>query len=166
MFHKKYYINGKDTDMEDRIREILEYYSAREDRSQQDVVVQMLRDIQEISGSITPKIRERAAKAAGVKEGVVQLLVKRYPSLKEVGYVHEIVACSGPRCGAKQGAQLLQILKEELKIGENGISEDGRLFLRTQRCLKQCRTSPNILVDGVLHSHMDEKKVRELVKTI
>lgn len=155
---------GGQADMKDAVREILDYYSGQKDRGSQEMIVSMLRELQEAEGCITPERMQMAAQAAGVKESLIRLIVKRYPSLKEADYVHEILACSGPRCGAKQGMELLRILKRELEIGDNGISRDGRICLKTQNCLKQCRTSPNIMVDGTLYSHMDTEKVRELAE--
>ena len=61
---------------------------------------------------------------------------------------------------------LLRLLKEELGISKEGISRDGKVRLITRNCLKQCRTSPNMLVDGELHSQMNQEKLRELVKTL
>lgn len=152
--------------MEHDIKEILEYYGSQRDRSSQEMIVQMLREIQDVKGFITPQLKKMAAETAGVNESLIQIIIKRYPSLKEVNYKHVITACTGPRCGAKQAMDLLEVLKKELDIQRDGISKDGTIYLKTQNCLKHCKTSPNILVDGILVPYVTEEKIKELVKNL
>lgn len=143
--------------------EILQYYSQQEDKSSQESIIEMLRELQEVNGCITATLKERAASAAGVSVSVIQVLVRIYPSLKEAAYLHEIIVCSGKACTDKGGEELLKLLKRHLKIQKNGLSRDGKFCIRTRSCLKQCRTAPNILVDGVLHTGVTEKDLLGLI---
>ena len=87
--------------------------------------------------------------------------------LSPVSYTHlDVYKRQGERCGNKDSMTLLRLLKEELGISKEGISRDGKVRLITRNCLKQCRTSPNMLVDGELHSQMNQEKLRELVKIL
>ena len=95
--------------MKDAVSEILAYYSKQKDKSSQEMIVSMLRELQEEEGCITSERMKMAAEAVGVKESRIRLIVKRYPSLKEANWVHKILACSGLRCGRKQGMELIQI---------------------------------------------------------
>ena len=78
----------------------------------------------------------------------------------------EIIACTGERCGKKNGIAVLEQLRRELKPDKNGISADGRYELRTQNCLKQCRTSPNLLIDGKLYSGERLKNIKKLLNEL
>lgn len=138
--------------MQEQIREILEWYGKQQDRGTQEQIVGMLRELQEAVGFLDPELQEKAARTAGVKLSVIQTIIRMYPSLKEADYRHVILACSGERCGAKQGGEVLRALRQELGISGNGLSADGKVLLKTQNCLKQCRTSPNLMIDGVLHT--------------
>ena len=100
--------------MEEKLKEILDYYRARDDRGSQETVVQLLREVQELYGFIPPEARRLAAEACGVKEALVSCLVKRYPSLKEAAYRHTITACTGQRCGRKDGAALNLLVDGQL----------------------------------------------------
>ena len=137
-------------DHDQALLEILDYYAAREDRAQQEILVSMLREIQELLGCVPDGVQQQAARAVGVKPSMLACIVKRYPSLKSASYRHRITACTGARCGARQSAALLALLRRELQPDAEGLSADGTILLRTQNCLKQCRTAPNLLVDGVL----------------
>lgn len=151
---------------QNEVNEIIEYYAGQKDAGSQDNLVAMLREIQETEGCISKEVREFVQERMGIKESFLGCILKMYPSLKSVDYSYEIVLCTGERCGNKDSMTLLRLLKEELGISKEGISRDGKVRLITRNCLKQCRTSPNMLVDGELHSQMNQEKLRELVKTL
>lgn len=130
--------------------EILDYYKGLADRASQEVIVDMLRELQELYGCISPALGEMAAEAAGVKASTIKAIVKRIPSLKEAAYQKEIVICVGKSCAAKGNLELLQKMRKQLDVSAEGISGDGKVCLRTRACLKHCRTSPNVMVDQCL----------------
>ena len=127
------------------------------------VSVEMLRELQDIHGCISPYMREQAAEAAGVRDSMVQAICKRYPSLKTAPYNHEIILCTGRNCASKGSITVMDELKKRLGVGKNGISEDGTVCLKTRNCLKNCRKAPNVMVDGRLCSGLDAEGIlREL----
>ena len=87
--------------MKEEIREIIDYYSKQRNPQEQENIVAMLREIQEAEGCITVKVQETAAEALGVKRSVLSCIIKRYPSLKEADYAHEVVLCTGKSCQCK-----------------------------------------------------------------
>ena len=46
---------------EARIREILDYYRAQRDRGDQSVIAELLRELQEVRGYLTPELKKEAA---------------------------------------------------------------------------------------------------------
>ena len=149
-----------------RIREILDYYREQKDRSDQSVIGEMLRELQKIRGFLTPELKKAAAETAGVSEKLIDILVRRYPSLKETAFEHEILACTGERCGSREGAELIRRLRKELEIGKDDLSADGRVLLRTRCCLKRCRTAVNMDIDGVPYTGLTPGTGLELAKKI
>ena len=139
--------HSENRDPEVSIREILDYYGGREDRASQETVVEMLRELQDTQGFLSPGILATAAETAGVKESTVRAILKRYPSLKTAPYRHEVVVCLGKNCGGRN-IEVLQELRRRLKTGPDGISADGSVKVSTRSCLKSCRTAPNVMVDG------------------
>lgn len=150
-------------DKETQTHEILEYYKSLKDRSSQDTIVEMLRELQDLHGCISPALKEMAAEAAGVKNSMIQTIIKRMPSLRESAYAHEIVLCTGGRCASKGNMDVLNQLKQRLGINAEGISKDGKVCLKTRACLKHCRTAPNVMIDGCLHCG---KKADEIIKMV
>lgn len=148
---------------DDQTREILDYYRGLPERSSQEAIVEMLRELQDIHGCISPYMLEQAAVAAGVRDSMVQAICKRYPSLKTAPYNHEIILCTGRNCASKGSITVMDELKKRLGVGKNGISEDGTVCLKTRNCLKNCRKAPNVMVDGRLCSGLDAEGIlREL----
>lgn len=157
-------LNEEDMETGDnQTHEILAYYRNLSGRASQETIVEMLRELQDLHGCISPAIRELAAEAAGVKPSMIQTIVKRMPSLKESAYIHEIVLCTGGRCTPKGNMEILRDLKQKLGIGKDGISGDGRVCLKTRACLKHCRTAPNVMIDGCMYSG---KNADDIVKMV
>lgn len=138
-------------EQEQQLEEIFAYYGGLKDTKNQEVLVELLREIQEVSGCIAPDVTERAAEVMQVKKAVLTCLIRRYPSLKEAPYQHTVTVCTGARCGRKDAAGILDAVRKSLKVDDQGLSADKRVLLRTRDCLKQCRTSPNFMIDGVLY---------------
>lgn len=150
--------HSKNRDAEVQIREILDYYRGREDRASQETVVDMLRELQEAQGFLSPGLLAAAVETAGVKESTMRAILKRFPSLKTAPYRHEIVVCLGKNCGGRNMG-ILQELRRGLKTGPDGISADGNVKVGTWSCLKSCRTAPNVMVDGKICSGLSAEEI-------
>lgn len=151
------------------LEEIFAYYDKMDKPAPQEEVVNLLREIQELYGFISPEMKQRAADTLGVKEVVLTCLIRRFPSLKEADYQHTVTVCIGERCGKKQGMEIFQAVKRKLQIEEDNpgrkpmLSKNGKVLLKTQNCLKQCRTSPNLMIDGKVYRQVKPEDVPELL---
>lgn len=150
----------------EKLNEILEYYGGLLDRQSQEQLVAMLREIQELFGFVPAWAKERAAEAAGVKVSTLDCIIRLYPSIKGADYRHTVTVCSGARCQAKGGEEILRAVKRELGITKGNLSADGRTYLKIQNCLKQCRTSPNLMIDGKLYSGVTAEQIPGLLGTL
>ena len=150
-----------ENERERELAEILSYYSSMTSPSSQENIVSMLREIQELYGYISSEHQSLAAEAAGVGQTVIGCIMKLYKTLKPAPYQHRITVCTGAACQShKKQEKLLESLKKELgirgKIPSSGaLSADRRILLETRSCLKQCRTAPNVMVDGKLVEKTD-----------
>ena len=152
--------------MEKELQEILDYYKGQSNSKEQDTLVAMLREIQELMGCIPVDVQKRIATEFDVKQSILATIIKLYPSLKSVNYKHRIIACSGARCGAKDGGAILMAIRKELGIEKDGLSKDGNFYLTVQNCLKQCKTAPNFYIDGVLYHNVKESEVSKILKEV
>lgn len=143
----------------EKAEEIVQYYSSQPDKKEQAMIVEMLRELQEVFGCITEEVKAMAAQAAEVEPSFIQLLVRIYPGLRESVYKHEVTICLGQCCSKAGNVETYQNLKKQLRIGKNGVSEDGSICIRTRNCLKNCRKAPNVLIDGNLYSGYSEQDI-------
>ncbi|RGT74550.1 iron hydrogenase [Ruminococcus sp. AF18-22] len=150
------------SEQERQTEEILSYYSTQKDRAEQSVIVQMLQELKEVNAVLTEELKSRAAQATGVSLSFIDLLIRTYPSLKKSACAHEITVCSGERCGRKKGAELIAQIRKELQIGKNNISCDGKYYLKVQNCLKQCRTSPNFMIDKKIYKNVRPEDIHSI----
>lgn len=148
------------------LEEIFDYYTSLKDKGSQENIAAMLREIQDAEGFISPDMKAKAASALEVKISVLDVILKMYPDLKTAGYTHTITLCTGQRCGTKGGGDILAAVTRLLKPDSCGISADGRFFVKKQNCLKQCRTSPNMLIDGKLYNHLTPESAVALIKKL
>lgn len=130
------------------IKEILDWHRSIPDRGSQEAIVDMLRQLQGICGYLPENLQQEAAQAAGVSLSVVKTLIRFCPDLKSAAYRHVLTVCTGERCGKRQGAAVLEAVHRKLRVGKDGLSADGKVLVVTRNCLKHCRTSPNLLLDG------------------
>lgn len=150
-------------EQEQKLKEIYEYYGGLKEKGEQETLVSLLREVQEVCGCIMPEERRKIAEVMEVKESMLKCLIRMYPSLKEAPYQHTVVVCTGERCGRKDSGKILEELKKKLKVDKQGISADKRILLKTRSCLKQCRTSPNIMIDGVIYPQAAVENILKLL---
>ncbi len=75
-----------------------------------------------------------------------------------------ITVCMGSSCFARGNASNLEFIENYIK--ENGLEAD--IDLAGSRCEGKCVTGPNVIINGIEYTEVDEKKLKqtldELVK--
>lgn len=129
------------------LEEILNYYREQmvltgpAAAGSQELLVELLREIQELYGWIDEESQKAAAETMGMSQTVISKIIKLYPSFKSRPSAYGIVVCTGKNCGSKGGMQLLEAVRREVERRPAGLFE-----ITTRNCLKHCRTSPNLLM--------------------
>ena len=76
----------------------------------------------------------------------------------------DITVCMGSSCFARGNASNLEFIENYIK--ENGLEAD--IDLAGSRCEGKCVTGPNVIINGIEYTEVDEKKLKqtldELVK--
>lgn len=72
----------------------------------------------------------------------------------------EITVCMGSACFARGNAQNLKFIENYIK--ENNLNAE--IELAGSRCEEKCAEGPNIKVNGVAYSKVDEKKLVEILE--
>jgi NADH:ubiquinone oxidoreductase subunit E len=77
---------------------------------------------------------------------------------------YEIALCLGTACYVKGAAQILQTIKDELKIDVGDVTPDGVFSLAPARCLGACGLAPVAMIGDKIHGDLTPKKIVQILK--
>jgi len=77
---------------------------------------------------------------------------------------YEIALCLGTACYVKGASQILQAVKDELKIDIGGVTADGVFSLAPARCLGACGLAPVAMIGDKIHGELTAKKIVQIIK--
>ena len=78
---------------------------------------------------------------------------------------HTISVCLGTACYVKGAGEILDTLKEELKIDFGGTTPDRLFTLAEARCLGACGLAPVIMIDDKIYGELTPKKTVEIISS-
>jgi len=134
--------------------EAISYYKKQGAPGDQTALVSLLREIQAENGGGIPQYSlSIIAEAYGVKESLLQAIIRRFPSLR-LKNTHCLELCAGPNCGKHTA---LATCAEAL------CASGGNVTVKYVPCMRMCGKGPNIKWDGVLHHRATEELLRKLV---
>lgn len=145
--------------------EAIAYYKEQDAPSNQEALVNLLREVQEKNSGVIPEIAmEDIAVAMNIKPSFLEAVIKRYPSLRTEIAPHRLEVCGGPNCAKNGSAKLLKHIAAEYKVQSGGISKKGKFAFKICGCMKQCPHGPNIKWDGKIYNHADEALLAKLIR--
>lgn len=146
--------------MEDlKINEVTNYY-----KNKPENLIQILREIHQDQNYITPKQLEEVAQKLNIPLSRVYGATTFYTLLspKPKGkYVLRI--CSSTPCYMAGSENLLNYLRDKLKIQEGETSTDGLFTLELTSCLGVCAVAPAIMVNDKIYGNLDIKKLDQII---
>lgn len=77
---------------------------------------------------------------------------------------HRIRMCTNLSCMMRGAQELMGVLAEELGVGENEITPDGRCSYTHFECLGSCDTAPMMMVDDDYQENLTPERLREILK--
>ncbi len=78
---------------------------------------------------------------------------------------HLVSICLGTACYVKGAAQIVETLKQQLKVDMGQTSEDGLFTLQPARCLGACGLAPVVMIDDKIYGELTPKKMTDILKT-
>ena len=148
-----------------KLQDILAYYQARGAAGDQQMLVALLREVQELYHGVIPGSALAAAAAAlGVKESFLSAVVKRYPSLRTERAPHRLELCGGERCRNRGSARLAAFVERAYGVKSGGVREKGGFSFLVTGCMKNCGRGPSLKWDGQICSNADEELIRRLAE--
>ena len=127
----------------------------------------MLHLVQSVEGRVTPAGIETCADMLGLTAAEVAAVATFYTMYKRrpVGDYH-VGVCTNTLCAVMGGDVIFERLKEHLDVGNDEITEDGRITLEHVECNAACDFAPVMMVNWEFMDNMTPESAVELVDAL
>jgi NADH-quinone oxidoreductase subunit E len=124
----------------------------------------MLHLVQSVEGQVTPAGIEACARILDLTAAEVSAVATFYTMYKRrpVGDYH-VGVCTNTLCAVMGGDAIFDRLKKHLDIGNDEVTEDGRLTLEHVECNAACDYAPVMMVNWEFMDNMTPDSAVELV---
>lgn len=124
----------------------------------------MLHLVQAEEGHVTQEGIDMCAEEVGLSAAEVAGVATFYTMYKRhnVGE-HHIGVCINPLCGVLGGDELWRIASEELGIGHDETTPDGKFSLERIECQAACTHAPVVTVNWEFMDDQDPQSLREVI---
>ncbi len=129
-------------------------------KDQPGTLIPVLHQAQQIFGYLPKEVQIYIAEGLDVPLAEVYGVVTFYAlfTMKPKGR-HQIGVCLGTACYVKGSGQILETLKQQLGIGVDDSTDDGRFSLNVLRCIGACGLAPAMMIDGEVYGRLTPDKI-------
>ena len=139
--------------------------SQLQDRAHQPNTLSVLQAVQQALGYIPADANVLVARHVGVTEAEVDGVLSFYPDLRRRPPGRHLVrVCMGESCFANRSSRILTALAEELRIGLNATTADGRFTLERVYCVGNCAVAPSLVIDEDVHGRVEPAQIPSLLE--
>lgn len=126
-----------------------------EHKDEAGALIPVLHKAQDIYGYLPIEVQTMIAEGLGVSLAEVYGVVTFYTqfSLNPKGE-YKVAVCLGTACYVKGSGDILEKIKEILKIDVDGCTPDGRFSLEATRCIGACGLAPVLTVNDDVYGRL------------
>ena len=130
----------------------------------QEALVEILRDLNDDKGHLTREDLAQVAERLRLPESKVYAVASFYTliSVKPTGK-HVVRFCEDAPCHVAGGAEIWEVLEQELGVPFGETTFDGQWTLLPTSCLGTCAVGPVMMVDDDIYGNLTPDKVREII---
>ena len=153
-------MSGVTTDQRsEALQRILDQY-----RGTDGPLVLVLHKAQALYGYLPPDVQREIAEGLGLPLSTVHGVVTFYNFFRtEPRGEHVISVCTGTACHVKGAERIIDMLDEQLGIGLDETTGDGRFTLQGVRCIGACGLAPAMMIDEEVYGKLDRKRIEEIL---
>ncbi len=134
-------------------------------RYEQDQLIETLHVAQDVFGFLSEDVLVYVARALMLPPSMVYGVATFYQLFTfDAPGDHACTVCTGTACYVKGADDIVRSVSEANAVAAGATSEDGRLTLKTARCLGSCGLAPVVVLDGAVHGRLDPAEVLALVR--
>jgi NADH-quinone oxidoreductase subunit E/NADP-reducing hydrogenase subunit HndA len=136
----------------------------QKDEHPDSFLIAVLHKAQELYGYLPVPVMDEIAQQMGIPTAHIWGVATfyHYFNLTPPGQ-HVISICLGTACYVRGAAQILQTLRDELKIDMGQVTPDGLFSLQPARCLGACGLAPVVMIDDKIHGELTPKKMIQIL---
>ena len=146
--------------MDDKLQKILDQHKANE-----GTLISLMQDINEEYKYLPEEVLREVS-------GILDIPISRFYSLAtfyscfrlEPRGKQHICVCVGTACHVRGAPLVVDTIERELEMKSGENSADGEYTLYSVNCVGACALGPLVTIDVEFHGHMDQKKVKKLIK--
>ncbi len=129
-------------------------------------LVSILQDLQRQHGYLPVPHLKEVSRQLQVPFSQVYSVATFYKSLslKPRGR-HLISVCTGTVCHLKGAGQLVEAIRDRLRLSASNTTDDMRFTLETVNCLGACALAPILVVDGTYYAKAKPGQVTGILKS-
>lgn len=127
----------------------------------------MLHLAQSVEGYVTQDAIEMCAEVVGVTTAEVKAVATFYTMYKDkpMGEYH-IGVCINPGCGILGGDAIWDALTEDLGVGAEEVTDDGKISLERIECQAACSNAPVLTANWEFMDNMTPQSARQMVQDL
>lgn len=128
-------------------------------------LIRILQKAQEIFGHLPEEVQSYIAEKTETPVSEVNGVVTFYSLFStEPKGKHTFNLCMGTACYVKGAQELMDTLKEQLKIDEGETTKDGLFTLKSTRCIGACGLAPILVVNGDVHGKVSPGEIVKIIR--
>jgi NADH:ubiquinone oxidoreductase subunit E len=151
---------------DNKIIELREYMASIKAKARSESsLIAILHKVQELYGYLSKEAMDEVAIVMQIPTAHIWGVATfyHYFNLKPCGK-HVISICLGTACYIRGAGEILEKLKEELRVDIGGTTEDKLFTLQEARCLGACGLAPVMMIDGKIYGTLTPKRVSEILQ--
>jgi len=134
-------------------------------RYEQDQLIETLHVAQDVFGFLSEDVLLYVARALMLPPSMVYGVATFYQLFTfDAPGDHACTVCTGTACYVKGADDIVRAVGEAHGVAAGATSDDGRLTLKTARCLGSCGLAPVVVLDGTVQGRLDASQVLDLVR--
>jgi len=150
----------------DKKQELKEFMLMFKDKTHPESnLISILHKAQELYGYLNKEAMDTVAETMNIPTAHIWGVATfyHYFSLTPKGK-HAISVCLGTACYVKGAEEILNTIREYLKIDMGQTTQDKLFTLQEARCLGACGIAPVIMIDDKIYGELTPKKVIDILK--
>jgi NADH:ubiquinone oxidoreductase subunit E len=124
-------------------------------KGQEGMVIRILQQAQNLFGYLPMEVQSHISDKLDIPISTINGIVSFYSLFSEKAQGKYIVeVCMGTACYVKGAQEVLNALKEEIKIDEGETSLDGLFTLKATRCIGACGLAPVMTINEEVYGRL------------